>query len=270
MKLAILRKLPAIIVFSLLALFGASDDCQAQTASSSGQTDLASTTKDFSSASSGNLKKPANPASAGQSATQLTQNQDSMTLEESIAVFNNRYCPPQSPITEINDFALAKLVNAQLIKRGDLEKYRKMLIVNGKVYVENTKGKDEPRPEPIGKAGTNLFGDLKLACEQLEQKKTRGKSDGNQKPKQILELKRRKITYRDRDNQLREMEIYSPPKFPAKKKAIAGKRGKTVRDYATSLLVPKNPQGKTSEQTAFDDMPSADAWLDDDDVKTQK
>ncbi|HNX75337.1 MAG TPA: hypothetical protein PLM07_07745 [Candidatus Rifleibacterium sp.] len=267
MKLAISRKLPVMIFFLLVAAFGAINDCRAQIASSSGQTDLGSTTKDLTPSE---FKKPANIASTGQTATELSQNQDSMTLQEKISVFNKRYCPPQSPITEINDFALAKLVNVQLIKRSDLDKYRKMVIVNGKVYVEKEKGKDEPKPEPMGKAGKNLFGDLKLACEQLEQKKTRGQSDGNQKPKQILELKRRKITYRDRDNQLREMEIYSPPKFPAKKKAIAGKRGKTVKDYATSLLVPKNPQGKTSEQNAFDDMPSADAWLDDDDVKTQK
>ncbi len=84
----------------------------------------------------------------------------------------------------------------------------------------------------------------------------------------MLALKRRKITYRDRENQLREMELYSPPKFPVKKKDIAGKKGRKVKDYATSILVPKNVDPK--DAAAFEEMPSADGWIDETETQTQK
>ncbi len=273
LKLSIIKALLMGCVLSLPVVFSG-ESCQAQVASSTGQQNNATDTQE--------LKKDNSAETSSLSAQgknvepQYTQNKDSMSLEERIAVFNKRYCPPETTITEITDFSLARLVKVELIKRAELETFKNMVLINGKVYVKDDKpdpkpepGK-EPKPEPMGKAGKNLFGELEAACDQLAQNKNRGQTGGNKKPEQILELKRRKITYRDRDNQLREMEVYSPPKFPAKKKAIAGKKGKLVKDYATSILVPKNQQGNTKDITAFDSMPSADAWLDDNDAETQK
>ncbi|MDD3146116.1 MAG: hypothetical protein PHD82_02335 [Candidatus Riflebacteria bacterium] len=275
LKLSILKALLMVCALNLPVVFSG-ESCQAQVASSTGQQNNATDTQE--------LKKnnPAETSSisaqGNDSESQFTQNNDSMSLEERIAIFNKRYCPPETTITEITDFSLARLVKVELIKRSELDTFKNMVIINGKVYVKEDKpaAKPEPKPgkepktEPIGKAGKNLFGELEAACDQLAQNKNRGQTDGNKKPERVLELKRRKITYRDKENQLREMEVYSPPKFPAKKKALAGKKGKIVKDYATSILVPKNQQGSTKDITAFDDMPSADAWLDDNDTPTQK
>lgn len=205
-------------------------------------------------------------------ATQYTQNGDSQTLEEKITIFNQQYCPPDAPIIEISEFNLMRLARAELIKRAELEKYKNMLLVNGKVYVKNENANEKPDGKtdgkPSGLSGKNLIGSFETACQELEDKKIRGKTVGNKKPERVLELKRRKITYRDRDNKLREMELYSPPKFPAKKRDIAGKKGRKVKDYATSILVPKNVDPK--DAAAFEEMPSADGWIDDNEAQTQK
>lgn len=202
-------------------------------------------------------------------AVQYTQNDDSRTLEEKISIYNQKYCPPEAPIAELSEFALLRLVRAELLKRSELEKYKNMVLVDGKVYEKTDGAKedpdekkdDDPNGKEPGPAGKNLIGSFETACEELADKKNRGKTEGNKKPERILELKRRKVTYRDRENKLREMEIYSPPRFPAKKKDIAGKKGKKVRDYATSILVPKDVDPK--DAAAFEEMPSADAWIDD-------
>lgn len=197
--------------------------------------------------------------------SQYTQNADSMSLEESVSVFNQRYCPPENPITEISEFSLMRLARAELIKRSDIERYRNMVMVDGKVYVKDEKANPDPdgKPDnkPVGQPGKNLLGDFVATCGELEDKKIRGNTEGNKKPEKTLPLKRRKVIYRDRENQLREMEVYSPPKFPAKKKNIAGKKAKKVKDYATTILVPKDVSSK--DAAAFEDMPSADNWVDD-------
>ncbi len=197
-----------------------------------------------------------------------SQNEDSRSLEEKIFVYNREYCPPEAPITEISDFNLLKLARAQLINRADLGKYEDMVLVDGKVYVkkdgseENPDEKKDEKPgDKLVKAGKNLTGSFETACKELKNKRNRGKNQGNKKTEKVLDMKRRKVTYRDRDNQLREMEVYSPPKFPAKKKDISGKKGKKVSDYATSILVPKDVDPK--DAAAFEDMPSADAWIED-------
>lgn len=209
----------------------------------------------------------ANAPKDGAQNNDYTQNPDSMSLEEKIAIFNKEFCPPETQITEISEFNLLKLARAELIKRAEIEKFKDMMIVDGKVYVKNEKPAEKPDNKPKGEAGKNLLGDFTTSCEELKEKNTRGQTDGNKRPEKVLELKRRKITYRDGDNQLKEMEVYSPPKFPAKKKDIAGTKGKKVKDYATSILVPKNVDPK--DAAAFDDMPSADAWLDDQDAQKQ-
>lgn len=116
-------------------------------------------------------------------------------------------------------------------------------------------------PKPADQKGRNLFGDFVTTCGELEDNKIRGNTEGNKKPEKTLPLKRRKVIYRDRENQLREMEVYSPPKNPAQKKNIAGKKAKKVKDYATTILVPKDVSSR--DAAAFEDMPSADNWVDD-------
>lgn len=198
-------------------------------------------------------------------ASQYTQNNDSMSLENSIADFNRQYCPPEKPITEISEFSLVRLARAELIKRSDIERYRNMVMVDGKVYVKDDKPNPDPNEKPdnkpVGQPGRNLLGDFVATCGELEDNKIRGNTEGNQKPEKTLPLKRRKVIYRDRENQLREMEVYSPPKNPAQKKKIAGKKAKKVKDYATTILVPKDVSSR--DAAAFEDMPSADNWVDD-------
>lgn len=199
-----------------------------------------------------------------------SQNEDSIILEKRISTFNETHCPPQKPITEISDFALIRLVNARLISRADLLKYKDMILINGKIYLENdTQTATHTVTTLPFSPGKNLFREFEIVCELLELKTTCGNSKGNQKSEPILELKQRKITYRDRDNNLREMEVYSPPPFPAQKQEITGTGGKKVKDYATSVLMP-NSKSIPKDVTAFDDMPSADAWLEGNDDNSQK
>lgn len=185
-----------------------------------------------------------------------TQNADSIRLENSVSNFNERYCPPQKPITEISDFALIRLVHARLISRAELQKYRGMVLINGKVYLKNATQTATKTANMPALPGKSFFWEFEKVCELLEVKTTRGKSKGNQKSEPILELKQRKITYRDSDNNLCEMEIYSPPPFPTQQQEITGAGGKKVKDYATSVLMP-NGQSNSKDVTAFDDMPSA-------------
>jgi len=179
-------------------------------------------------------------------------------LEKKIKIYNRDFCPPRSPIREISDRSLLKLVAAELIERTDMERFRNMIIVDGKV--ENPAALEYSPKLP---SGNNLAGDLESACEEMSNKKTRGRSEGNRKPEKLARLKARRISYRDRDNQLKEMEIYSPPKSQAKKKKkVKDKKGRKIKDYATSNLLPKNAENDTAG--SFSNKPSADAWIDDD------
>ncbi|MFZ5951030.1 MAG: hypothetical protein ACOYXC_10015 [Candidatus Rifleibacteriota bacterium] len=196
----------------------------------------------------------------------LTQNDETRSLEKAVSTFNQQYCPPETPIRQIDQESLLRLIRAELIKRSELEKYQKMVLVDGKVFTKEEK-KEEEKPQdnpqkPAKPTKNNLFGAIDSAGKELEEKKVRGETTGNKKPEQLLKLKRRKIIYRDKENELKEMEMYSPPKFPAPKKKVVGKRGKKIKDFATTIMVPKNTDGEKSDLSAFDEMPSSDAWLD--------
>jgi len=240
--------------------------CSAHAQPQNGQnTNTATETQEIESAADlAGVQSQAAPPSA-RNASQYTQNDYSMSLEDKISDFNKQYCPPENPITEISEFSLMRLARVELIKRSDIDRYRNMVIVNGKVYVRDdqptTNPNEKPVKKPIGQPGRNLLGDFVATCGELEDNKIRGTTEGNQKPEKTLPLKRRKVTYRDRENQLREMEVYSPPKSPAKKKDIAGKKAKKVKDYATTILVPKDVSSR--DAAAFEDMPSAENWVDD-------
>lgn len=198
-------------------------------------------------------------------------------LQEKIRVFNLEFCPPQEPINEINSETLSRLLEAQLIKKSDInENFDQLVMVGGQVYPKDKI--PEPEPEPVADpkprpqipVGRNLTGSLNAACEDLENEKTRGETEGNKKPETFLPLKRRRVTYRDQQNQIKQMEIFSPPRFPAKKKDLRGKTGKKIRDFATTIIVPKDVDAQSVDKSAFEGMPSADDWLDDDNGQTQK
>ncbi len=204
-------------------------------------------------------------------------------LQEKIRVFNLEFCPPQEPINEINSETLSRLLEAQLIKKSEIEtNFDQLVMVGGQVYPKDkvpipepaTEPNPEPatllRPRPQVPVGKNLTGSLNAACEDLENEKTRGETEGNKKPETFLPLKRRRVTYRDQQNQIKQMEIFSPPRFPAKKKNLSGKTGKKIRDFATTIIVPKDVDAQSVDKSAFESMPSADNWLDDDNGQTQK
>ncbi len=191
--------------------------------------------------------------------TTYAQNSEAAMLEEKIKIYNRDFCPPRAPINEISDLSLLKLVTVELLERDQMERFRGMELVDGRVVRRVAASVN------AGNAfsGNNLAGDLEASGVELKNKNTRGHSAGNKKPEKLTKLKVRKVTYRDRDNQLREMEVYSPPKIKAKKnKKVKGKKGKKVKDYAASRLLPKNADKDDSGK--FDRMPSPDSWIDDD------
>ena len=225
-------------------------------------------------------------------------------LQEKIRVFNLEFCPPQEPIEEINPETLSRLVEAELIKKDDINaNYDQLTMVDGRVYPKGEEPKPEsqpqpepepqpqpepqpdpipeqdpepapnpnpPKPKPQPPVGRNLTGALDAACADLENQQTRGETEGNKKPQNYLPLKRRRVTYRDQQNQLKQLEVFSPPRFPAKKKDIREKKGKKIRDFATTIIVPKDTDGQGVDKSAFEDMPSADDWLDDEGGQKQK
>lgn len=180
-------------------------------------------------------------------------------LEEKIRIYNRDFCPPRLPVAEISEVALLKLVAVDLISRGEVEKFRGMQLVDGKIVKSQNGSQVENQLLP----GNNLVGELVAACDELKENKTRGQSEGSTRPEKTAKLKPRKVQYRDSDNQLREMEVYSPPKLKAKKKKkVKGKKGKKVKDYATSRMLEKNREKEDSGK--FNSMPSADSWVGED------
>ncbi len=254
------------VFFLLIAFSVLSGACLAQGTSNqnpNNQNPVATTTEDLSSMSSTRAKSQ--NEKANESASGYTQDEDTNSLEKAVSTFNEQYCPPEPPIRQIDQEALLRLIKAELIMRADMKKYEKMVLVDGKVFKKEEKKEEEPRiepkPQPSRATSKNLFGAIETAGDEIEQDKTRGQTEGNKKPEQVLKLKRRKIVYRDKYNQLKEMEIHSPPKFPAKKKQVVGKRGRKIKDFATTIMVPKDNDGEKSDLSAFDEMPSADAWI---------
>ena len=184
---------------------------------------------------------------------------DAAILEEKIRTYNRDFCPPRMPITEISDLTLLKLVTVELLERDQMPSLRGLELVDGRVVSRSAGGENAGNLS----SGNNLVGDLQASCEELKSKNTRGQSAGNKKPEKLTKLKARKVTYRDRDNQLHEIDVYSPPKTQSKKKKkVKGQKGKKVKDYATARLLLKNTDKDDSGK--FDRMPSADSWVDED------
>lgn len=259
-----------VLVLLILVTFGCGR-VSAQGASENDPEEVASETQEIENAMQS--AKTADKAAAPPASSGYTQNENSQTLEEAISTFNQQFCPPEKPIQTIDEAALISLIRAELIKRAELEKYKNMVLVNGKVYEKQKQKPDEnpdPKPIPSKPGKNNLMGLIDSAAKELDGDKARGKTKGNQKPENELKLKTRKITYRDKQNELKQMEMHSPPKFPAKKKKIVGKRGKKIKDYATSIMVPKDPDAQKGDLSVFDDMPSSDAWIEDSSGQTQK
>jgi hypothetical protein len=188
------------------------------------------------------------------------QNDDTNSLQKAIEVYNQQHKPP---IYDINEKTLIALVKAELIDRAEMKKYIEMVYIGGEVYV-----KEEPKEEKPDIPENQIGGDNKdcfiksfvTACDELEAEKNRGTTSGNKVPELKLNLIERTIIYRDQNNRLKRMKIYSPPRFSPNKSEIDGKRGKVIKDYATSILIPKNPVSK-NDDTAFEEMPSADTWI---------
>ncbi len=184
--------------------------------------------------------------------------QDAAILEKKIRTYNRDFCPPRNPIKEISNRSLLKLVNVELLERNEIERFLQMKMVDGKVISSGLVSENAQNLP-----GNNLLGDLQASCEELQSKNTRGQSAGNKKPEKTAKLKLRKVKYRDRDNQLHEMDVYSPPKLKAKKrKKVKGRKGKKVKDFATTKMLQKNTDKDDSGN--FNRMPSADSWVDED------
>jgi hypothetical protein len=202
---------------------------------------------------------------------ELVQTDKALSLEEAIDRFNEIYAPKK--IFTIHEKVVMDLMEKELlvIDRTEIGPYAQLVMVDGKVYSREKKEPEpEPEPEPQdpgpetlegGENDRNLATSLKHSCEEIEDQKTRGQTRGNENPDVNLEPIPRQITIRDQNNQLKTKTIYSPPKLPSSEKQIEGNRGKLIKDFATSILVPKNPVNQ-GDESVFDDMPSADSWLD--------
>jgi hypothetical protein len=188
-----------------------------------------------------------------------TQNDDTATLDSAIKIYNNEYCPPEKTISEINSSTLKRLVGKELIKRADLDKYDDMIMVNGKVY-EKKESVPEDNPEPqqpqrpeIPNSKKDFFGSFNYACEELTDGKFRGKSRGNEKPKNYIKLRAARMSFRDKLNSIRQLEYFVPLINLSSPFQIKGKSKSGPIDFATSLMLRKT---RIAPGTQFDDRPS--------------
>ncbi len=200
-----------------------------------------------------------NSSTSSAQSSGYTQNDDTAQLDSAIGIYNDKYCPPEKTITEINPSTLKRLVGKELIKRVDLDKYGDMVMVNGKVYVkketvpeENPEPQNPQRPE-VPNSRKDFFGSFNYACEELSDGKFRGKSRGNQKPKNYIKLRAARMSFRDRLNSIRQLEYFVPLINLSSPFQIRGKSKSGPIDFATSLMLRKT---RVAPGTKFDDMPS--------------
>ncbi|MGM0599530.1 MAG: hypothetical protein ACQETH_06890 [Candidatus Rifleibacteriota bacterium] len=189
----------------------------------------------------------------------FTQTDDTRSLQDKIKLYNSEFCPPQTPITQINRNALIMLVEFQLLDRTELDKFDDMVMINEEVYEKKDTPQDtvDPPRQDFEPTDNNLDGSFEQSCIEVENEKTRGIGKGNQDPERNISLRQKTITYRDKKNQLQRMIIYFPPVYPVKNKPIEGKAGETIKDYATSVLVPKDGDVSNDQNDKFENMPSS-------------
>lgn len=181
---------------------------------------------------------------------------DSIILEKAIATYNLIYQPP---IEKIDPHSLMMLVKAELIDREDLGNYKGLVLVDGRVvYKDPDKAENSTQIKPT----TSLFAEVETAAQELEDQKNIGETEGNEESANDVELTETRVIYRDQNNQLKTLEIYSPPESKSIKKIVVGERGEKIRDYATTILVPKVTEGDRLDTSVFEAMPSAVSWVD--------
>jgi hypothetical protein len=137
-----------------------------------------------------------------------------------------------------------------------------MVLINGDVYEKKDPGQEQEPIEPprqnFDPTDKNLYGSFEQACIEVENEKTRGKGKGTRDPEKNINLRRKTITYRDKENKLQRMIIFYPEALPSKRTLIKGKTQETLKDYATSVLVPKQGEFESVNTDAFEDKPSVD------------
>lgn len=182
-----------------------------------------------------NTRNAAAVAKKGQKTTSYTTNDFTRELQAAIERFNEEFT--NEPITEINDENLSRLIKYGLISRKKMDEYRKLTIINGKVYVKKTDTTTTDTIPTNNEKG--LFGEFDQACQAIKENKTRGESTGNVIPKKRIEVKRRVLTFRDKYNKLHSHENYYPVVNMVSPVKITGKRYETLKDFVTSILMKK-------------------------------
>lgn len=174
--------------------------------------------------------------------TELVQNDDTMVLEKALTNYHQEYVPPDFPINNINEKTLIMLARRELIKRADIEKYKDMVYVDGKVYQrEEVKPEednqleipDEPSqqaPPPEVASPNNLMGLLDTSSQYMLQQQTRGKAPG-------VPIRPAPYEYRNESFWLRNLQIiYAIPLLPLPKPIeVKGKPGDNPDDYLSTL-----------------------------------
>jgi len=190
---------------------------------------------------------PKNPPASSENepekpATELVQNADTKVLEDALAIYNKKYVPPDFPITSIHEKSLYMLVRRELITRTDIEKFKDMVYVDGKVY-ERQEVKpeednqldieDEPpeqAPSPEASSQNNLMGLLDTSSQYMLQQQTRGQAAG-------VPIRAAPYEYRNESFWLKNLQIiYAVPLLPmAKPLEIPGKPAENPDDYLSTL-----------------------------------
>ncbi len=180
---------------------------------------VASPSKDVSKPMSAGITSAAATAAvtgntrSGQEKTDYVYKTDSETdeLQNAIAEFNRRFCPPQTPITEINRESIGILQKYEVLKKAP-QQISDLVIRDGKVY--RREKRDAPPRQELGENPGSLFGSFGATAKSLDDKAP--KSQGN-KVVDNPNLVEKRVTVRQKSGDYEEIK-YTVPQVPGRAK----------------------------------------------------
>ena len=199
-----------------------------------------------SSASTRSKSRGLTSAAPTSAANDYTTNDDTKNLEKAITVWNQQYCPPQTPITEINESALLTLVKYELISRADMDKFTRTVLIGGKVQeVKKEEPEPEPEPEPVRpnpmpsvRGSNGLLGALDGAARTTGQDLAgRGKVNPAKDPR--VQMVEKELVVRNENGQLVTRKIVVPVLQKPRPVSFRGSKFKALVDTIRRKIAPE-------------------------------
>ncbi|HNV73017.1 MAG TPA: hypothetical protein PKO06_25130, partial [Candidatus Ozemobacteraceae bacterium] len=157
---------------------------------------------------------PQGKSMTGQEKSDYVYKTDAETdeLQSAIAEFNRRFCPPQTPITEINRESIGILQKYEVLKEAP-QSLNDLVIRDGKVY--RREKRDAAQQQQLGENPGSLFGSFGATAKSLDDQAP--KSQGN-KIVDNPNLVEKRVTVRQKSGDYEEIK-YTVPQVPGRVKS---------------------------------------------------